>query len=117
MLQNLYDHRALCDYVVEVNLRSYNNPESRAAGNNGECCDPAENSDLLNDGICTEDELCDNFFTFCLRPFSTQPTETSGCITQPMGTTNIVLNDNSLEFTSTGLNIITLTVVDRLWVR
>ena len=102
--------------MVQVNLRSYNNPESRAAGNNGECCDPAENSDLSNDGICTEDELCDNFFTFCLRPFSTPPTETSGCMAPQMFTTDIVLNDDSLEFTSTGPNMITLTD-DQLWVR
>ncbi len=92
--------------MVEVNLRSYNNPESRAAGNNGECCDPAaENSDLSNDGICTEDELCDNFFISCLRPFSTPPTETSGCITPPIVTTNIPVNDDSLDFTSTDFGV------------
>ncbi len=109
----LSDHRALCDYVVEVNLRSYNNPGSRAAGNNGECCDPAaENSNLSNDRICTEDELCDNYFSFCLRPFSTPTTETGGCITPTILTTDIIaFNDDSLEFTSA---MITLTV-NQLW--
>ena len=103
-LIQLSDHRALCDYVVEVNLRSYNNPESRA-GNDGECCDPAENSNFSNDGICTEDELCDNFFISCLRPFNTSLTETSGCITPPIVTTNIPVNDDSLDFTSTDFGV------------
>ena len=102
--------------MVEVNLRSYNNPGSRAAGNNGECCDPAaENSNLSNDDSCTEDEICDNFFSFCLRPFSTPPTETRGCIMPAIFTTNIVVNDDSLDFISTApTDMITLTV-NQLW--
>ena len=54
----------------------------------------------MNDGICTEDELCDNVFSFCLRS-NTQFTE---CFT-PTITTNIIPNSDSLNFTSTDFGV------------
>ncbi len=95
-----------CDYVVEVDLRSYSNEDSRAFDKQGACCDSvSSNSHDFNDGTCTNTEECDNQFVFCLRPINTLSTNTGGCITQTILSTNIFSNTDSLDFTTVDIGV------------
>ncbi len=110
----------LCDYVVEVELRSYTNEESRAVGNNGACCDSVSlNSHDFNDNTCTNTERCDNLFAFCLRPSNTPSTSSGRCLKLPTLSTNIVSDSDSLDFAVTDIGVpnpMTFTVSGS-WVR
>ena len=60
------------NYVVEVNVQSYNNPTNGCANCGISCCDG------LIQTTCTGQLRCDNQFTYCLRSHNTTAT-TRGC--------------------------------------
>ena len=53
----------LCDYQLEVNLISYDNPQRRLE--DGSCCD------LESGGMCFPQDTCDVRFTFSVQNFHT----------------------------------------------
>ena len=60
------------NYVIEVNVQSYNNPTNRCSTCRLGCCDDFALTD------CTGQLRCDNQFTYCLRSHNTRAT-TRGC--------------------------------------
>ena len=56
----------VCDYQVEVNLVSYNNPQGRLQ--DGSCCD------LDSGSVCLPQDTCDVRLTFSVQNFGTSTT-------------------------------------------
>ena len=56
----------VCEYQVEVNLISYDNPQRRLA--DGSCCD------LESGGVCFPQDTCDVRFTFSVQNIHTLTT-------------------------------------------
>ena len=96
-------------YLVEVRLNGYNNPTGKCHECTDGCCDRLVfSTDVLYDG-CSGDELCDSYFTYCLRPFGEREV-TLGCSIAEMRTTtctsSINTDDGRLDFSqSTVLNL------------
>ena len=56
------------DYVLDVQPLQYQNSMSRCAecGDNQGCCD------RFAEDVCSGVLVCDNYFTFCIRPFESE---------------------------------------------
>ena len=59
------------NYVIKVNVQSYNNPTNRCESCLGGCCD------RFFETTCNGPLRCDNQFTYCLRSHNTPAT--TGC--------------------------------------
>ena len=94
-------------YRAEITLFQYNNtPPGRCHDCNfGEqmlrCCD-SSNTVI---GICEGGELCDVYFTYCLRPYGSTG---SGCSNYTNVTSNVRNNRNSFSFPQQDMNVLGL---------
>ena len=99
-------------YLVEVRLNGYNNPTGKCydQGSCGDsffdsitccsyaCCDIFDLEGILDPDACIGSQLCDSYFTYCLRPFGEHEIK-SGCSTSKMKTTlSVNTNDGLLDF-------------------
>ena len=87
-------------YQAEITLFQYNNtPPGKCHGCNNVitneqrhqgCCD-----DPTNNGACSGDDLCDVYFTYCLRPFGSTG---SGCSNYTVVTSGVENDISSFSF-------------------
>ena len=86
--------------MLEVLVFEYQNPTSGCAScgsPNLGCCG------LVNTTCVTEDDHCDNYFIFCIRPFGTEPNNNAaffetGCTLKQLS--YAASNDDQLTFTT-----------------
>ena len=90
-------------YLVEVRLNGYTNPTGRCQGYQTPCCDGFAT-------VCSGSNLCDSYFTYCLRPFGDIREPPVGCTRSSNEYRNISFintDDRPLDFSQStvlGLN-------------
>ena len=89
-------------YLVQVRLNGYSNPTGKcghsdncytSSGDQTYCCDSFDTDN------CSGDEMCDSYFTYCLRPFGSVQLTPPRCSTDEYrGISTVNRDDRSLNF-------------------